>query len=416
MKTIRHLFSSISNAWADLFPRVVTLDNEGTFDAVATIDNANPGVLRVPYGQFPKGDLVQEVNKQSASNMARMMAGGETTWEWAKRVLLDGFTDLWGKAAPVVIGHPKNTAGAPCYAKVNKIVALDNEMELHTDWKPEGLKLVTGDSPRFIKFSPRFKAQVRGKKAFPFAIEHVGLTNCPVIPVPDIGSIDNAEEEGVDEAFEAVCSVNFDNGPDSEDGMCAVPTEPLRSVREKLNLDPDATMEQVEAALKQHGAMIDDHKAAATKHAADHAALKDQFEAEKAKVTKLDNELTVSKNATTALRRTLVDKTLRALQQSGRVKASDFTSTLERLVTLDNEAALATELDKLAALPGAPVVSRMSGASVGARIGTLDNERNAASRATEHAMEAVKAEQKRLEASGLPSDQAYTRAYATVMN
>ena len=390
-------------------------------DVICTIDNAQPGVLKLPFGRYPSNDgsTVQVINKRTCSDMARMLAGGETLWEWAKSVLKNGFSSLWGKAAPVVIGHPNNPA-APTYGKITKIEVLDNEAYFHTDWKPEGAALVTGDSPKFRKWSPRFKARTEGGLSFPFAIVHGGLTNKPNIPVPDIAEIDNeagAEPGAVYTIQDLDNSDTLLSGPIGEldNDYCAVPMNSMVSLRQKLYLPDDATLEQIDAALAVREAQVNKDKT-------DLDALRNQLATEQDTSMKLvdqNNELKTQLTAADEGRKTLakgmVNTCLKALQLTGRVLPADFQSEIARLSELDNER-MVKELDLIAARkPVMKTGSLMGDTAKGARLATIDNEVNKGARDLKVKTAQVDERKRSYIAGGMEPVAAYNKAFKEIL-
>lgn len=368
---------------------------------IGCIDNANPGVMRIPYGLFahPSG-ITQVFNRQVAANLERVRSG--SPWEWAKSVLRNGWHRLSGKNPPVVIGHPPGE-NPPSYGAISRIVPLDNEAEFHVDWKPEGRALVSGESPRFTKFSPRWKYQQRGGLAVPFALEHMGLTNRPVIPVPAIdnaeGGVDLDESEAAD--LDNSTTVLGDHSGAVNHDAVPVPGEALRSLRGKLCLPEDATMEQVIAAIETRAALAREQEAAV-------AALVRQLAAGQ-QAASADNELA-------ATRASLVERCLKAHQAGGRLLPRDYAAELSRIAALSNEQACQA-LDAIAAR--APLLKTTSlmepGTARQARGMTLENE---ALREPFNPglLSRMQAESERLKAAGVPADKAWDQAFAATVH
>lgn len=412
------------NLRAAFFPRLLILDNETAAaeveaEFVFTIDNASPGVLRLPFGQYPKGDLMQVINKRTCTDMKRVLDGGESTWDWCKSVLKTGFSKLWGQPIPVVIGHPNHDA--PVYGSIKRMEVLDNEAVFYTDWKPEGEALVSGAAPKLCAWSPRFKVRTVDNQAFPFAIVHAGLTNRPNIPGSTISSMDN---EGGVEPGALYTIEDLDNsdavlggGLDLDNDCCYVPMAEVNTLRKKLYLEQDATLEQVNAAMVVRMAEFDKAKV-------DLANLQRLLSEEQAKAVnlldsnnKLKGDVATSDNEAKELKTGLVDACLKALQGSGRLKPADFLGELNRIKDLDNEKMLKAITEIASRPPVLKTLTSMPHAARQGRTATLDNEGRRAAEAANAKMAEVKRLTRQLMASdGLDEADAYRRAFAQIMN
>jgi len=353
-----------------------------------TWEMVSPEVLRVPYGEYPHKRGLQVLDNEAAEAMQAGFRG------------VAGRLRGMFRGVPIYIGHPDvpelsgQWPDKRAYGWVKDVLAANDALEIHVQWGRAGRELVEDAAFRF--FSPYWGGQeIGGRRVRPMQLWSVGLTNTPNIPVPALSN-----DEGTDQTME-------------ENEM------ELSKLVEMLGLAPEATAEDVEAALvarldrlaeleaaeaaanaeeEEEEEGSDGDGEAAEGEVADVADVAAEGEGEDEPAE--DEELEELENS---VRATRAASAVDGLILSGRVTPAQREELTGRLAGLDNSA-MSVEVDRLAS-GGQVLKTQGVTGGLGGEVKKVMLANDAQARKTERL--AVVAE---LMEGGLSHDQAWTKA------
>jgi hypothetical protein len=425
MKPLKLILFALISAMQTMFrtPRLLTRHNEALLRDVENegIATVKPASFTVPYGRYPDAQspkVMQVFNREAATMMKGLIQGSPTAW--VKSVMNHGLHRALGKR-PVFIGHPyaasskDKSADKRSYGWITDVNVRDNEAEFVMEPTPDGRKLI--EDGAFISGSPSWIARDKDNESFPFALTSFGLTNMPNIPGVELHNEDQQR--------------SAETLPEENDGEPVIDQDNeakqwMRDLRSKLYLEPDATMDQVTAAIASREAEINRMRA-------DVAAYRQQLADEQAKVLSLTTTIANNEATITTLReadnehtstleaergkhsaraKALATHAVHAAVVTGRITLAERENEAAAIMAAETAEAVDAAFAKLMARPQRyKTTSIMSGAAAQMRLHTIHNEivGDQRSRSAKHA--AVAKRQRELEAQGMRTDLAFTQAY-----
>lgn len=307
--------------------------------------------MRFPFGRYPgvndKGQRVIQVLDQNAVDlMAGVFSNNDGIISKVRSFVRGG----WHRRSdvPLYKGHPddRNSGdtdeSAQGWLKDIRADAVSNELVLEYEPTPDGLALIEKKAFRFA--SPRWDTRPVSNGAkdevMPWMMLSTGLTNRNNIPMKPLSNEDAGAHEEEQEHTEQV----------SNCCLCNASEQLKRSVCQKLFLEPDATAEQINAALDLRAVEIQ-------RMTADLNALKQQLADEQAAKLKLEtagiaanslieeqratiSNLTAERDSATSNRaatwNAFVQLSLKGVQAEGKLLPADFESEVTAGCAMSN--------------------------------------------------------------------------------
>lgn len=304
-------------------PLGAALANDQMANAVlsgATFDVAAGGHLFVPYGEFPHARGVQRFDRAAAEEL---VTNFNKPWPRLKRLANIG--------TPIYIGHPDVPGqqhlypDSKAYGWIESMQAEATGLRIVPKWSAPGARMISNAHYRY--HSVYWDAVPDGKGGFrPCYLISVGLTNAPNIPVPALAN---------------------DAGPTTEHPPMKLSPELLKLLGLEETADEAAVIQAV-TALKSKVTAVENEVTQLKAGKTETDAAKAQAETAKAGAEEAKKAL---ENAIAEVRKQRVVIALDRAVAEGRVLPCDREAESVRLVSLANDTALTTELDKLAALP-----------------------------------------------------------------